>query len=124
MRSTRLLVFVLAQASLLFGADGQRKITGDGAIRETSLDGRQAPTELVSGSSVNFTLPQITRPTLFLGDFRYTVRVPQGATELRIRLITTSDIELYARYEADPQISSAGTVVADHSTELNNAKDV
>jgi uncharacterized protein (TIGR03437 family) len=124
MRSARLVVFVLAQASLLFGAEGQRRITGDGSIRESTTDGREAPTELVSGSSVNFTLPSITRPTLFTGDFGYRVRVPQGATELRLRLITNSDIELYARFEADPQISSSGTVVADHSTELNNAKDL
>ena len=123
MRSTLL---VLLQAGLLlFGAEtGQRKITGDGVVRETGNPERDASMELQNGSTVNFTIPLITRATLFNGEFGFFVRVPNGATELRLQLVTTSDIDLYARFGVDVALGAGGVIIADHSTELIPSKDL
>jgi uncharacterized protein (TIGR03437 family) len=124
MRSPRILLALLLHAGVLLAETGQRKISTDGGIRESSLDGRQAQTELVNGSIVNFALPAFSRPTLFIGDFGYTIRIPQGATELRIRLSTGSDIELYANLGSDPRVGTNGQVISDHSTESIPTKDL
>lgn len=124
MRSQRVLVALLMQTAALLAETGQRQISTDNGIRESSPDGRQAQTELVNGSIVNFALPAFSRPTLFIGDFGYIVRVPQGATELRVRLSTTSDIELYANFGSDPRVGTAGQVISDHSTESIPSKDL
>lgn len=120
----RFTLLLLLNAGLLMAAPGQRKITGDGSIRESGADDRQVAMELINGSAVNFTLPAITRATLFAGDFGYFVRVPAGATELRIQLVTNSDIDLYANYGSDVSIGAGGVVLADHSTELIPSKDL
>jgi uncharacterized protein (TIGR03437 family) len=124
MRSHRVLLVLLVQTGLLLAETGQRQISTDNGVRESSPDGRQAQTELVSGSTVSFALPAFSRPTLFIGDFGYLIRVPQGATELRIRLATGSDIELYANFGSDPRVGTAGQVISDHSTESIPTKDL
>jgi len=118
------ILFALLQAGVLLAATGQRHVPTGGIVREATSPARQAPTELVNGSSVNFTLPTFTRSTLFIGDFGYIVRVPQGATELRVRLITNSDIDMYVNFGSDPSLSPSGTVTADHNTELIPSKDL
>lgn len=118
-------LLVLLQAGLLFAAEtGQRKITGDGVVRETGNPERDASMELQNGSTVNFTIPLITRATLFNGEFGFFVRVPNGATELRLQLITASDIDLYARFGVDVALGAGGAIIADHSTELIPSKDL
>ena len=124
MRSQRVLLALLLQAGVILAETGQRQISSDGGVRESSLDGRQVQTELVNGSIVNFALPAFSRPTLFIGDFGYTIKIPQGATELRIRLTTGSDIELYANFGSDPRIGTNGQVISDHSTESILTKDL
>jgi len=123
MRFRPIYTLILLQTCLLMAAEGQLKFTGDGSIRETAPDGRNAATELTNGSSVGFTLPTISQPTLFLGDYGYIVRVPQGATELRVQLVTSANIVLYARFGAEPALSG-GMVIADHSTEQLPTKEL
>ncbi len=124
MRRALVLALLTLQAGLLMAAPGQRKITGDGSIRETAIPGREAPMELLTGTTVSFTIPRITQATLFNGDNGFFVRVPAGATELRLQLSTTSDIDLYARFGVDVGIGAGGVILADHSTELIPSKDL
>lgn len=79
-----------------------------------------APTTLTSGVAAKLQLPAVTGPTVFTGSYGYRIQVPNGATRLTIRLNTSTpntDVDLYARYEADVDVSSEGDVIADHYSE-------
>jgi hypothetical protein len=77
------------------------------------------PTALTSGVAQNFTIGPVTTPTLFRSANGYTINVPQGATRLEIRVVTTTpnvDIDLFARFGVDPEVANQ-QVVADHRSE-------
>ena len=79
-----------------------------------------APTLLTSGVAAKLQLPAVTGPTVFTGSYGYRIQVPNGATRLSIRLNTATpdtDVDLYARYEADVDVSSEGDIIADHYSE-------
>jgi hypothetical protein len=74
---------------------------------------------LVSGVPQNFSIGPVSNGTLFRGPNSYTIAVPQGATRLEIRVVTTTpnvDIDLYARFGADPEVVNQ-QVAADHRSE-------
>lgn len=81
--------------------------------------GRLAPTQLVSGVPVTFSLPSAASPTLYTGDYGYTIDVPAGASRLEVRVTTTTpnaDIDLFVRWGQSPAVSG-GQVLADHRSE-------
>ena|GEM_PF-319462 len=47
------------------------------------------------------------------------IAVPQGATELRVRVSSREDVEVYARFAQDPTLDAVGRVIADHSSEAS-----
>ena len=76
------------------------------------------PVALRSGAPQNYALGPVNRSTLFNGAGSYTIEVPQGATRLEIRLVTSTpgvDVDLFARFGQDTTLSG-GDVVADHSS--------
>jgi hypothetical protein len=79
-----------------------------------------APTVLASGVAAKLQLPAVTGPTVFTGAYGYRIQVPNGATRLTIRLTTSTpntDVDLYARHEADVDVSAEGDIIADHYSE-------
>jgi hypothetical protein len=76
-------------------------------------------TALTSGVPAAFSLPSVTGPTLFIGDFSYRIAVPAGATQLVVRLATTTpgaDVDLYVRYGMDVSLAN-GRPQADYRSE-------
>jgi hypothetical protein len=75
--------------------------------------------DLRSGVPARWSLPAVTSPTLFDGDYSYRINVPAGARRLEIRISTATagaDIDLFARYGQDVTLSS-GRLQFDHSSE-------
>jgi hypothetical protein len=78
-----------------------------------------AAAAVVSGVPAAFSLPAVSNPTLFSGDYGYRVVVPAGATRLQISTVTTTpgaDVDLYVRYGTDVELAN-GTAVADFRSE-------
>lgn len=74
--------------------------------------------ELTSGMPVRITLPAAANSTLYSGVQGYRIMVPEGATELELRLTTATanaDLDLFASFGADPSIAS-GRVRSDYSS--------
>ena len=77
------------------------------------------PTVLSSGVPAKFSLPAVDSSTLYSGNYSYKIQVPDGATQLRIQLVSDNpavDVDLYARYDADTDVQD-GSVVADYLSE-------
>lgn len=66
--------------------------------------------ELTSGRGVVIAMPATPNPTLYGG---WTIRVPQGATALRINLQVTGEVGLAASFGSSPRIVD-GRPAADH----------
>jgi hypothetical protein len=67
--------------------------------------------EIPSGTLVTFTLPKVTSPTLFHGDYSYIIKVPAGATRLEVRLASlNADVDLYVRQGEDVALANGGPV--------------
>ncbi|MFB3828822.1 MAG: pre-peptidase C-terminal domain-containing protein [Bryobacteraceae bacterium] len=85
------------------------------ATLDTSAGRPSGSTLLTSGVPGKFSLPAVGEPTLFVGDYGFRVEVPEGATRLEIKLLTSTpnvDTDLYVRYGADVDLAD-GNVVAD-----------
>ncbi len=90
--------------------------TGGGAS-ETTL--------LTSGVSRNFSLPAVTTGTLFRGSSAYRINVPAGATQLQIRVNTSTanaDVDLYARFGAEV-VTENSRVVTDHRSDSDGGNE-
>src|SRR5580704_3305738 len=58
-------------------------------------------TALISGVTLNISVPAVSISTLFAGDFGYTIDVPPGTTVLDVVLNASGNIGLYVRYQQD-----------------------
>jgi uncharacterized protein (TIGR03437 family) len=79
-------------------------------------------TSLSSGFPGSVPLPSVTQPTLFAGDFSFSIVVPSGATRLTVTAASTpaSDIDLYLRLGADLQLGgNCAGVLCEHASESN-----
>jgi hypothetical protein len=77
-----------------------------------------AVSTLTPGVPARFELPSVAAPTVFMGDYSYKVEVPQGATQLIVRLNSETpnvDTDLYVRSDRDIEITDNG-VTADYSS--------
>ena len=77
-----------------------------------------AVTTLAPGVPVRFDLPAVDRPTVFTGDYSYKIDVPQGATQLIVRLNSETasvDTDVYVRNGEDIAVTDNG-VTADYSS--------
>ena len=98
------------------GTDNPQSLTMDdqGWVNALFEESRQ----LISGVPMEFSLPSVSNPTIFSGPFwGYRVEVPEGATELKVRVITTTagtNVDLYVRRGEDPV--SGSRIVADYSS--------
>jgi len=80
---------------------------------------------LTSGQGRNITIPPVTGPTLFRGDFSFVINVPQGATQLVVTSTSTTanaNINLYVRRGQDV-VLDAGRVVSDFRAETTTADE-
>jgi hypothetical protein len=76
-----------------------------------------SPSVLTSGQTSRFSLPAVSSPTLFNGNQSYQIRVPEGMTQMRIRLASDNpalDVDVFARYQADNGVDERGEIVADY----------
>jgi hypothetical protein len=86
-----------------------------------------APASLVSGIPSSFFLPPVSSPTLFYGDYGFSITVPAGATKLEVRTVTSTpgaDIDLYVRYGSDVGLSNGGAVADYYSQGPTGNEDV
>lgn len=77
-----------------------------------------AVTTLTPGIPLRFELPAVEAPTVFTGDYSYKVEVPQGATQLIVRLNSDTpgvDTDLYVRAGQDVDVTDNG-VTADYAS--------
>jgi len=80
---------------------------------------------LTSGASRTFNLPSVNGGTLFRGSMAYRIEVPANATQLQIRLSTTTpnaDVDLFARFGAEV-VTENSRVVADHRSESDTGNE-
>jgi uncharacterized protein (TIGR03437 family) len=71
---------------------------------------------LTPGVAVTISLPQVSRNTLFVGDFAHSIVIPSGTTKatFELRALTSGvDIDLFVRRGAEPALQN-GRVVADY----------
>ncbi len=81
------------------------------------------PTVLSSGAASNFSLAAVTSATLQRPGYQITV--PQNATRLEVKLVTTTagmDMDLYVRFGQEAGITN-GTVDADFRSEGNSGNE-
>ena len=79
-----------------------------------------AGSALTSGVPAPFSFPARTQPTLFTGDNAFLINVPPGATQLDVQLNTDTpgaDLDLFVRFNADPDVDQQGQVIAEHFSE-------
>jgi hypothetical protein len=84
---------------------------GGGTPSQTTL--------LTSGVARTFNLPAVTGGTVFLGQSAYRIDVPAGATQLQIRVATTTpnvDVDLYARFGSEVAVENRA-VISDYRSE-------
>ncbi len=70
---------------------------------------------LTSGQPTSFDLPAVDGPTLFAGSGAYRIEVPTGATQLDVRVFTTTpgvDVDLHLRRDQPPAVAN-GEIIAD-----------
>lgn len=80
---------------------------------------------LISGQGSPFQFAAVQSPTLFTGSSTFRITVPQGASRLQLRVTSadpTVDVDLYARYDAPPEVQD-GNVVADHASESETGNE-
>lgn len=107
-----------------------RDIAGEGTITAfLTGDGSggtpPAVTTLAPGVPARFDLPAVASPTVFTGDYSYKIDVPQGATQLIVRLNSESpsvDTDLYVRAGQDVVVTDTG-VTADYSSNSRLANE-
>jgi hypothetical protein len=84
-----------------------------------STGGEADPTLLQSGVPVAFSLPAVSGPTLFMGDYTYRIEVPNDARELRVQLWTETagaDLDLFVRYGREVEVTG-NQLMADFASE-------
>jgi hypothetical protein len=94
-------------------------------VRDSAPPPPASPRSLTSGVPAAFQLPAVDSPTLFTGDYGYTVQVPEGATKLRVRVaaaLPTTDVDLFIRRES-PVVVEADGVVADYISETETGSE-
>ena len=80
-----------------------------------------ASRELISGAPPReFSLPAVSNPTFFSGDWSFRVQVPEGAESLLVRLDTAlqntlTNVNLYVNHGADPVVAD-GQIISDYSS--------
>ena len=80
--------------------------------------GTVTPGPATSVQTCNISLPQVSEPTLFAGDYGCQFVIPAGATRVQIQMSISTpnvDVDLYARTGSDIALSN-GYVVADFSS--------
>ncbi|MFN7924177.1 MAG: pre-peptidase C-terminal domain-containing protein [Bryobacteraceae bacterium] len=95
------------------------------ATIEASAPQPTQPTILTSGSPAKYSLPAVSDPTLFTGSYGFRITVPEGATNLTVRLTTINgsdaDVDLYIRKDADVDV--ADDIIADYFSEGPDANE-
>jgi hypothetical protein len=80
------------------------------------------PASLTSGQPRPFELRPVDDPTLFnLPSSMFTIQVPEGATRLQVRVVTSTpnaDVDLYVNQGSAPRVTD-GRVQADHRSETD-----
>ncbi|MFN7921777.1 MAG: VWA domain-containing protein [Bryobacteraceae bacterium] len=79
---------------------------------------REAGTALPSNNPRSFTLPSVSQPTLFTGDYGFIVTVPAGSAKLEVMLTTSAtdvDVDMYMRRSSDVDLAN-GQIVADFAS--------
>jgi uncharacterized protein (TIGR03437 family) len=66
----------------------------------------RAVTALISGQPAPFSLPSVSNPTLFTGDYGFSINVPSGATKLTIETRSANDVDLAVRFGLEPAIEA------------------
>ena len=103
----------------------------EGSLVATVVTGGGVPppegTRVITPQSpVKFTLPAVSTPTLFRGDYSFRVVVPEGTRTMQLRLTADTpsvDTDLYVRYATDVEL--AGTeVVADYASESSSGNEL
>jgi uncharacterized protein (TIGR03437 family) len=95
-------------------AEGTLTATVEGAASASA----RLPATLTSGQAANFTLPAVSTPTLMSRAGAFRIVVPDGATRLEVRLVTSPaaiDTDLFVRFGGEPDLAG-GQVVADYSS--------
>jgi len=94
-----------------------------GAVTATVVVGSgtapQASTQLTSGVPAKFSLPGVSSPTLYSGNYSFRITVPDGASKLTVQLrsdVPAVDTDLFVRRDADNDIDSGGNVVTDYAS--------
>ena len=104
-------------------------VTGTLVARLTLRDSAPPPPasarSLTSGVPAGFQLPAVDSPTLFTGDYGYTIEVPEGATKLRVRVaaaLPSTDVDLFIRRGSPVEVGSDG-VAADYVSETETGNE-
>jgi uncharacterized protein (TIGR03437 family) len=106
-----------ASAAPKRGASGLTKAVGSRSA---------TPNVLSSGVPFNLSIGPVTQSTLFTGDYSSVITVPAGATRLEIQVTTqpgTADVDLYARFGADVELSGTA-VVAEHRSDGDTGNEL
>jgi hypothetical protein len=92
-----------------------------GTVTATVERGSMAPPvstarPLAPGAVTAYSLPSVSQPTFFSGEYGYRVVVPPNAGKLEVALWTEAsnvDVDLFVRYGAEPELID-GRIVADY----------
>jgi uncharacterized protein (TIGR03437 family) len=87
-------------------------------VESSAAASARLPATLTSGQPANFTLPAVSTPTLMSRAGAFRIVVPDGATKLEVRLVTSpaaADTDLFVRFGGEPDLAG-GQVVADYSS--------
>jgi hypothetical protein len=102
------------------GTIGAVIVSGGGNIPEPGQS-----TRLISGQPARFSLPAVEQPTLYVGNYGFTIDVPEGAGKLTIDLsseLTSVDVDLFVRHGEDIAFAEGG-VIADHASESETGRE-
>ncbi|MEZ5403420.1 MAG: PPC domain-containing protein [Bryobacteraceae bacterium] len=79
-----------------------------------------SPRRLTPNAPLKFELPAVERPTLYTGDWGYTIDVPSGVTRMEVRVrsaVPSVDVDVYVRRGAAVERSEEGRVISDWASE-------
>jgi hypothetical protein len=78
------------------------------------------PRRLTPDAPLKFTLPAVERPTLYTGDWGYTIDVPSGVSRLEVRVrsaVPSVDVDVYVRRGEPVERNVEGRVIAGWASE-------
>ncbi|MEZ5355195.1 MAG: PPC domain-containing protein [Bryobacteraceae bacterium] len=112
--------YFIALALFTPGKETRGSLTATVVASDPGTAAPGEPRRLTPGAPLKFALPAVDAPTLYTGDWGYTINVPEGVSRMEVRVrsaVPSVDVDAYVRRGAPVDIGDEDRVIADWASE-------